>query len=542
MVDVKQTLAAQYTNARRAALKRIGKQIREEAGFSKQALASYLGCARSRIIDIEKEESTSEYSLEELELLAALCGKHPLEILQQTGQEVIQLSEIVSATLTHSALLTCVDCPLPERIQQIYASSEYFPAHITISPDETLLAVVADAGDAERWEDDHDFDAPYQYTICVWESATGALVCQLELPYVERLAILDTDHLALATSRPLHEIHDARDYEGEEQLQIWNIHTQKLERTLSLLDRVGNLAVSSDGAYLAAFFPTTTTIQVWETKKWQPVHAFELETLKGDLDSLGSMYRRAIRVQQLPRERKFNRWIMDYSATRFEFMDNDVLVVGFPHHMNEFSMADRDGRYHSPIEEHPRIPWHPESHVRTAEYEVALTKVEYLHQVGESSLVELYYLEPREKRYPPDTYMSITRLFPGMIGDTRILDESCVLALLTFATPYRWGMFQKRKAALINLISGRMVHLNDADRLRDGDDLSMGTISPQGRFVAYWAWPYEKNGVPRLTVQTIDNTPLRVKKSSLAAELKQQQRQRIEEYKREEEERKRNRE
>lgn len=308
-----------------------------------------------------------------------------------------------------------------------------------------------------------------------------------------------------------------------------------LERTLPLVDRVGNLAVSPDRAYLAAFFPTTTTIQVWGTQNWKPVHAFELETLKGDLDSLGFMYRRAVRVKDLPRERKFGRWIMDYSARRFSFLDNDVLVIGFSEHMNEFSMADRDGQYRSPIEEHPAIPWRPLDHVRNDTREIALTKIDYLHQVGECSLVEIYYLEPRGKRYPPDTYVSMTRLFPGMIGDTQILDERCILALLEFSTPYRWGRFKKRRTALVNLISGRMVLLSDADRLRDGDDLSMGTFSPQGGFVAYGAWPYEKDAAPRLTIQAVDSTPLRVKGSDLVAELKQQQRRRIEEQKRGEE-------
>lgn len=529
MVNGKQAKVAQYIDTRRIALKRVVKRLREDAGFSKQALASYLGCARSRIIDIEKEDSTSEYSLEELELLAALCGRHPLEVVQLTGQEVIDLSALVSDALTGSALLACRDCALPERIQHIYAGADSFPPHIKFSPDETLLAVIADAADAERWEDDHDVDDPYRYTIGVWGTGTGELVGQLELPYVEHLAFLDTPRIALATSRPLREVQDARDYEGEEQLQVWNVRTQTLERTLPLLDRVGNLAVSPDGAYLAAFFPVTTTIQVWRTKDWQPVHAFELETLKGDLDSLGALYRRADHVRQLPREHKFGRWIMHYSATRFAFMDNDVLVIGFHERMNEFSMADRNGRYDSPIEEHPCIPWHPLTHLRTAESEIAVTKIDSLRDVGESSLVELYYLEPRGKRYPPDTYVDVTRLLPGMVGGVRILDESCILALLTHWTPYRWGMFHKQRTTLVNLVSGRMVLLTDADRLRDGDDLSTGTISPRGSFVAYWTWPYEKNASPRLTVQAIATEPLRIKGHSLVAELKKQNQRRLKE-------------
>lgn len=524
---MKSQLVTRYMHTRRVALKRVVKQLREEAGFSKQTLATYLGCARSRIVDIEKEDSTSEYSLEELELLAILCGKHPLEILRLRGSDFILLSEFTSATVTKSALLASVDCQLPERIQQIYAGSSYFPSRVTFSADETLVALVAEEADAESWGDDHEFDDPYYYTVAVWETHSGTLVGQLSLPYIEHLVILDASHIALATSRPLHEVMDAEDYDGEYQMQIWNIRSNTLERTLKLLDRVGDLAVSPDGAYLAAFFPTTTTIQVWKTQKWQAVHAFELETLKGDLDSLGFMYRRAVRVKDLPRERKFGRWIMDYSARRFSFLDNDVLVIGFRERMSEFSMGDPYGQYRSPIEEHPLIPWNPREHVRTDACEIALTKIDYLPQVGKCSLVQMYYLEPRGKRYPPDTYVEITRLFPGMIRDTQILDEGCILALLEFPTPYRWGMFLKRRTALVNLISGRMVLLSDAERLRDADDLSMGTISPQGRFVAYWAWPYEEDAPPRLTIQAIDSTHLRVKGSDLVSELKQRQRHRI---------------
>jgi hypothetical protein len=346
------------------------------------------------------------------------------------------------------------------------------------------------------------------------------------MPYVGRIAVIDENRLAIATARPLREVQDDRDDEGEYRLQVWNVGSNAVEREIELLDRVGNLAVSPDGAYLAAFFPTTTTVQVWQTAQWKPVLALELETLKGDLDSLGSRYRPTVEVKNLPRERKVGRWIMEYSADRFEFMDNDVLVIGFGKRISQFSMSSRHGQYESPIE-YPLIPWRAVTHVRVASGEIAVTKIDHNHHAGESQ-VELYYLEPRGNRYPPDTYIQLLKMLPGQVHQPLIVDAECILSLVDFPTPYRWGMFYKQRTAVCNLISGRMVMLSDAGRLRDGDELSMPRLSPNGSYVAYWVLPYEKGAHPRLSVQEIDATPLRgVKERSLVRALERHRRRRL---------------
>lgn len=513
-----------YLHERRTSLKRTVKQLREEAGYSKQTLAHLLGCARSKVIDVEKEDSTSEYSLQEIEILAVLCGKHPLEIVRLTGQEAIALSGIVTTKQTGPALLDLVDCQLPERMSKLSTDSDYFPPPIVFSTDGTALAIIASSGDAEQWEDSHDFDDPYQYTLAIWDARSGQCIAERSMPYVEHIAFVNATHLAIATSRPLHEIHDARDYEGEYSLLIWNVRDDTIEQTIKLLDRVDDLAASPDGTYLAAFFSTTTTIQIWQATKWTPIHAFELETLKGDLDSIGSLYRATVEVRKLPRERKFGRWIMDYSATRFKFMNNDVLVIGFGDKMREFSMQHRDGYYDSPIE-HPHIPWTAITHVRDENGEIAVTEINHTHHLEESE-VKLYYLEPRKNKFPPDTYIELVRMFSGSVYHPLIVDTRCILALIDFPTPYRWGMFHKQRTAVCNLITGRLVMLSDAGRLRDGDDLSMPRLSPSGSSVGYWVLPYEKEAPSRLVVQSIDTTLLCIKGKTLEKELDQQRRRR----------------
>lgn len=49
-----------YTSLRSKALKRIIRQLREEAGYSQEMVARFLGCARTRITEIERIESTTE--------------------------------------------------------------------------------------------------------------------------------------------------------------------------------------------------------------------------------------------------------------------------------------------------------------------------------------------------------------------------------------------------------------------------------------------------------------------------------------------------
>src|SRR6266446_4356306 len=110
-----------YASLRSKALKRIMRQLREETGYSQEAVARLLGCARTRITEIERVESTSEYSIAEIELLTTLFGKHPHDILSVTGQQAIELGRLVTEMQTSLSLQGVVDCVLPKRIERLYA-------------------------------------------------------------------------------------------------------------------------------------------------------------------------------------------------------------------------------------------------------------------------------------------------------------------------------------------------------------------------------------------------------------------------------------
>jgi len=77
-----------YASLRSKALKRIMRQLREETGYSQEAVARLLGCARTRITEIERAESTCEYSIAEIELLTTLFGKHPHQGFSQMLRRV----------------------------------------------------------------------------------------------------------------------------------------------------------------------------------------------------------------------------------------------------------------------------------------------------------------------------------------------------------------------------------------------------------------------------------------------------------------------
>src|SRR5713226_6343261 len=109
MVEILDQAVAAYIAARQKALKRIVKQMRKEAHYSQGEVAEFLGCSRTRITEIEREESGTEYSVGELELLAVLFGRHPLDVLHMTGQEAIDVGEMVTSKQTGQALLRVVD-------------------------------------------------------------------------------------------------------------------------------------------------------------------------------------------------------------------------------------------------------------------------------------------------------------------------------------------------------------------------------------------------------------------------------------------------
>jgi DNA-binding XRE family transcriptional regulator len=89
-----------YSAERRKAVKRLARQMRQEAGFSQEDVGTFLGCSRARITSIEREESDTDYSQGELELLATLFGRHPLEMLRLEGQDAITLAGMMMAKLT----------------------------------------------------------------------------------------------------------------------------------------------------------------------------------------------------------------------------------------------------------------------------------------------------------------------------------------------------------------------------------------------------------------------------------------------------------
>ncbi len=403
--------ADQYIAARQKALKAVLREKRKAAGYSQQAVAQALSCARTRIVDIEDTDSSTFYSVGEVELLAALFGLHPLELLRGSGQDFIELGQFATEQQTKDALLGRVDCELPQRVAEWYADSDHVPGSVFFSPFGAVIATIVDDGDSEVWDDSPDDPAPF--TLLCWDARTGSLIGERQLPWVEHLAVIDDRRVAIATYRPLRSADNGRDEESENHLHVWNLRTDSIEWEIELLDAAGNLAASADGGLLAAYFPATTTIQCWKTADFIPLQAFELETLKGDLDSLGRMYRASDDVRNLPRECKLDAWLSHFLATRFAFVDERVLVIGFGRGIHEYDLLSPRG--HVPFEiEHPVVPWGPLTHHRTTSREIAVTGLNYDHREG-LSRIELWYLGMGEDRPRPDTSIQIIRRLPGAV-------------------------------------------------------------------------------------------------------------------------------
>src|SRR5581483_2565405 len=104
LVDVRH-----YVAKRQTTLKETFRAGRKEAGYSQQALADLLGCARSRIADIEDPEKVACYTLGEMELLPGLFSINPLDIVRMSGKEAIALGQFVTEKQTGAALLGLVD-------------------------------------------------------------------------------------------------------------------------------------------------------------------------------------------------------------------------------------------------------------------------------------------------------------------------------------------------------------------------------------------------------------------------------------------------
>lgn len=508
--------AHHYSAQRQTTLKETFRAKRKEAGYSQQAIADFLGCTRSHIVDVENPEKPLWYSVGEMELLAGLFGMHPLDVVRMNGKEAITLGQFVTEKQTGAALIGLVDCVLPPDVRHFYSNTEeHTPDAVCFSPSGNLVATFIDSAEAEDWEDWHD--DPYQFTLLCWNARSGEPIAHMHLPYVEHIAVLDDMRLIIATTELVGPGQEDEEWEYRHGLLIWNVQNNRVERRIELPDRVENLAGSSEGTYFAVFFPRTTTIQCWQTTDWVPSHAFELETHQGDLDAPGATYQAARLVEDLPRERKFAPWIGDYQASRFAFMNDHLLVFSSGTRMVEFDLRNQQGYARSPFD-HPFIPWAPVLHRRDEHGEIAVLSLKHDYRFAESQIELSYLVPPTETyRYSIETSVQVSKRMSGAVFQPTILDEATILALVEYDTTWRWHMAYKTRIGLCDLVSGRVVLLNDDGRLRDGDHQSAAQIAPKGDQVAYWICP--DGGPPRLTIQSIEVAPLRVERSSLVNEL-----------------------
>src|SRR5262249_25061669 len=154
--------------------------------------------------------------------------------------------------------------------------------------------------------------------------------------------------------------------------------------------------------------------------------------------------------------------------------------------------------------------------------------ISYRYEIGESN-VELWYLTPRRNRSPLDTYVQITKRYAGSVYSPRIIDDSMIVALIDYQTPYPWDKryLYRIRTAVFNLLSGRIALLGDADRLEERDTVQAAYLSPQADAIAYWICPYE--GTPRLSIQYITLAPLRTEGVSLPEALEQSRLQYLQE-------------
>lgn len=481
--------------------------MRKDAHYTQGEVAAFLGCSRTRITEIEREESGTDYSIGELELLAVLFGKHPLDMLRMARQDVIEVGKIMTAKQTGKALKRVVDCKVPERIAKVLTINE-MPGDIEFSPTGCTMASIVNSSIAEDWPEEE----PYQVTILCWDTRSGELIGQTRLPYVENIASLDNDRVAVVTDQPQRGDKASETSERIFHLLVWNIRSGIIEQKIQLLDRVQDLAVSPDSRYLAAYMPTNTIIQVWQTLDWLPVSTFEL-SVELDTRAPGGVLRTGNDYRDLRRERKFATMMFDCRLSRFEFLNKDVLVVGFDERINELDVRHSSAGFAaSPLgsqNNFPRI-----AHARNELCEIAVRSIEY--DAGDSK-VRLYYKVPKGNLYPPDAEVEVIRRFCGIVRQPTILDSECILAWVSYNTPHRWGKVYKRRAGLVNLVSGRVVMLEDQGRFRSGDNQMYARISPGCDMVTYWTFLF--GGEPRLAIQHIDTTPLKVKGASLEIEL-----------------------
>jgi transcriptional regulator with XRE-family HTH domain len=513
----------EFVTARQKALKRAVRQLRREARYSQEEVAEFLGCSRTRITEIEREESGTEFSVGELELLAILFGRHPLDVLHMSGQEVIDAGEMVTSKQTGQALLQVIDCSLPRRIEKELKALDDVPNTLEFSPDGLVIASIVDYAVGEDWQGDE----PYQFTILCWDTQSGKLLGQIRRPHVTDVVPVSAEQVVLLrdTAHGRADIGGYHDYESD--LLIWDLPGGAITKKIALPERAQRLAISPDGMYVAVYMEETTAIQVWQTSTWEPVCAFELGVMHSTSHRLGGSVRVAREVGQLPQERKFGLWHMPYSPQDFAFLQNDVLIVDFSDLVVELEVGPASrGKVVPPIE-NPSFACHPVVYARDQHRRIAVLDIHYDRPAGDS-LVPLYYQVPKGKSHPLDSYMKWDKRFPGSVFQPVIMDEACILAWTEINTPNPWGRFHKQRVGLLNLVSGRLAMLTDGGRLHSGDNQQGASLSPCGNAVAYWVYPYD--GVPRLSIQHFDPAPLKAEGATLVAELERKRRRREEEW------------
>jgi hypothetical protein len=396
---------------------------------------------------------------------------------------------------------------------------------MVFSPSGRTMASIVDAERAESLSEEEE---AYQPTLLCWDTQSGELVGQMHLPGAGEIALLDDARLAIAITVSEQDP-DARleldrgEADLPSQLLLWERGNRKLRQIEHLPNHIGTLAASPDGTYLAAYLPAITTVQVWRTADWEPIKAFEIEV--DDQPYSGVRFGSDLDGSDLPRKRKFAPGAGDFEADRFEFLDEHALVVSIAAGHVEVDVRPSSVGFEALLQglkDFPRL-----THVRNAQREIAVRSIEYDRSLsaGGDSTVQLYYSVPKGEELLHD--VTVEKLLCGTVRAPLIVDEACILAGVSYNTPSRRGRGNKKRVGLVNVVSGRIVLLEDRGRLTPGDDQQDACISPRGDVVAYWTFPKMK-GIPRLSLQFIDTSFLRAKGTSLADELKRSRKRWVE--------------
>jgi transcriptional regulator with XRE-family HTH domain len=530
MSEAKDSAISAYSTERRKAIKRVARQLRQEAGLSQDEVGTFLGCSRARITAIEREESDTLYDQGELELLAMLFGKHPLDMLRLEGQDAIRLSGMMTAKLTGKALGPVVDCHLPKRLATLLLIDES-PGSLVFSPSGRTMASIVDSARGESLSEEEE---AYRPTLLCWETQSGKLVGQVLLPDIGEIALLDDTHVAIAITVWREDLAQRLGLDGDAErgyadhssgLLLWEVGSKKLRQLEHLPHHIGKLAISPDGTFLAAYLPAITTVRVWRTSDWEPVKAFEIDV--NDAPHSGFRYGSAVDGSDLPGELKFAPGAVSFfEAVRFEFLDEYTLVVGIEAGHMEVDVRPLSVGFEAlsqGLQFYPRL-----THARRAQREIAVRSIEYDESLstGGDSKIGLSYAVPKGDVLPDE--VRVERCLCGTVRDPLIVDETCILAGVSYDTPHQYGRGYKLRLGLVNVISGRVVLLTDRGRLAPDDQQIDACISPKGDVVAYWVFP-ERKGIPRLSLQYFDASSLRVKGTSLEDELERHRKRRAKE-------------